>query len=160
MPKRGFPITGCLAGLPTTKPDHHLVHILIPNSCQSRRFPQQCRPIPSLFCNHGFIPLPLCLRSINNQGGFAMNPPQPLKAGYTTPRRYPNVGFTPSHSSCPTKAFPTNLGLHERGVICCMPLQFAPSFLTPSTSPRLGVKSQHQELHRCALNGFLAPSSK
>ena len=35
-----------------------------------------------------------------------------------------------------------------------------PSSLTPSTSPQLGVGSQHQELHRYALNGFLAPPSK
>ncbi|MBS4025375.1 MAG: hypothetical protein KGZ96_06835 [Clostridia bacterium] len=41
-----------------------------------------------------------------------------------------------------------------------MPLQIAPSPLTPSTNPRLGVGSQHQELHRYALNGFLGPPSK
>ncbi|WP_156925021.1 hypothetical protein [Caldicoprobacter faecalis] len=35
-----------------------------------------------------------------------------------------------------------------------------PPSLTPSTNPRLGVESQHQELHRCALDGFLGPSSK
>ena len=35
-----------------------------------------------------------------------------------------------------------------------------PSSLTPSTNPRLGVSSQHQELHRYALDGFLGPPSK
>ncbi len=34
-----------------------------------------------------------------------------------------------------------------------------PVSLTPSTNPPLGVESQHQELHRCALDGFLGPSS-
>ncbi|MDD4801704.1 MAG: hypothetical protein PHF24_01995 [Syntrophomonas sp.] len=41
-----------------------------------------------------------------------------------------------------------------------MPLRIAPSFLTPSNDPQLGVKSRCQKLHRCALNGFLGPSSK
>ena len=41
-----------------------------------------------------------------------------------------------------------------------MPLWTALAPLTPSTSPRLGVSGQHQGLHRCALNGFLAPPSK
>jgi hypothetical protein len=41
-----------------------------------------------------------------------------------------------------------------------MPLRATPSPLTPSTNPQLGVGSQHQRLHRCALNGFLAPSSE
>jgi len=34
-----------------------------------------------------------------------------------------------------------------------------PTPLTPSTDPRLGVSSQHQELHWCALDGFLGPPS-
>lgn len=34
-----------------------------------------------------------------------------------------------------------------------------PALLTPSIDPRLGVVSLHQELHRCALNGFLGPPS-
>ena len=34
-----------------------------------------------------------------------------------------------------------------------------PSTLTPSISPRLGVVSQHQKLHRYALCGFLGPPS-
>ena len=41
-----------------------------------------------------------------------------------------------------------------------MPLQVTPSPLTPSTDPQLGVESRHQGLHRCALDGFLAPSSE
>lgn len=56
--------------------------------------------------------------------------------------------------------YTTEIGLHEKGVKAHMPLQVAPLFLTPSTSPRLGIKSQHQELHRYAFNGFLGPSSE
>ena len=41
-----------------------------------------------------------------------------------------------------------------------MPLRATPSPLTPSTSPQLGVESQHQRLHRCAPDGFLAPPSE
>lgn len=41
-----------------------------------------------------------------------------------------------------------------------MPLRIAPAPLTPSNNPRLGVESHYQKLHRCALDGFLGPSSK
>lgn len=41
-----------------------------------------------------------------------------------------------------------------------MPLRIAPAPLTPSKDPRLGVESHYQKLHRCALDGFLGPSSK
>lgn len=41
-----------------------------------------------------------------------------------------------------------------------MPLRIAPAPLTPSNDPRLGVASRYQKLHRCALDGFLGPSSK
>src|SRR5690606_17819114 len=47
--------------------------------------------------------------------------------------------------------FTTQLGLRGGRVNACMPLQIAPSPLTPSTDPRLGIGSRHQELHRCAL---------
>jgi len=33
-----------------------------------------------------------------------------------------------------------------------------PATLTPSISPRLGVESQHQELHRCALWRIFRPA--
>ena len=35
-----------------------------------------------------------------------------------------------------------------------------PTTLTPSISPNLGKRSQHQRLHRCAIDGFLAPPSE
>jgi hypothetical protein len=41
-----------------------------------------------------------------------------------------------------------------------MPLRIAPAPLTPSNDPQLGVESRYQKLHRCALDGFLGPSSK
>lgn len=41
-----------------------------------------------------------------------------------------------------------------------MPLRIAPAPLTPSNDPRLGVESRYQKLHRCALDGFLGPSSR
>lgn len=41
-----------------------------------------------------------------------------------------------------------------------MPLRIAPAPLTPSNNPRLGVESRYQKLHRCALDGFLGPSSR
>lgn len=34
-----------------------------------------------------------------------------------------------------------------------------PNSLTPSSNPQRGVGGHHQGLHRCALNGFLGPSS-
>lgn len=49
------------------------------------------------------------------------------------------------------------LGLHGSRIDAHMPLWVVPSPLTPSTNHRLGVRSRHQELLRCALDGFLGP---
>ena len=56
------------------------------------------------------------------------------------------------------KSSPQSLGLHGSWV-SPHAIEDSPSTLTPSISPKLGVRSQHQKLHRYALNGFLAPSS-
>ena len=83
--------------------------------------------------------------------------PPPLKAGYTV-QREPHTG---SSQAVVVTYYGNhqNLGLHGLGQ---RPHAFAdrPNSLTPSTSPRLGVSGQHQELHRCALYGFLGPSSE
>ena len=72
---------------------------------------------------------------------------------------HPNTGSFPSRSSLPDqKKFPTVKGLHGSWVRPHA-IEDSPSTLTPSISPKLGVRSQHQKLHRYALNGFLAPSS-
>jgi len=58
-PTGGFPLN-LLCMSPLTGLDYHLVHTLIPNKPylrkQSRSFPQQPTPIPSLFCKEGFKP--------------------------------------------------------------------------------------------------------
>ena len=82
---------------------------------------------------------------------FRAHPPPPLKAGYTAPSFYQMQVF---FLSSPMRSLHGYEG-HAR-----MPLRIAPIPLTPSDDPRLGVESRHQKLHRCALNGFLAPSSK
>lgn len=61
-------------------------------------------------------------------------------------------------SSLTKKSSPQSLGLHGSWV-SLHAIEDSPSSLTPSISPKLGVRSQHQKLHRYALNGFLAPSS-
>ncbi len=43
-------------------------------------------------------------------------------------------------------------------VIAHMPLRIALTSFTPNTNPRLGVKSQHQKLHRCALRRIFRPA--
>lgn len=76
--------------------------------------------------------------------------PPPLKAGYAAPSFYQMQVFILQIVVC------------LRGYVghARMPLRIAPIPLTPSNDPWLGVKSQNQKLHRCALNGFLAPFSK
>ncbi len=82
-------------------------------------------------------------------------PPPPLKAGYAAPSAYPNAGLPPSHNR-PTRPGhrlgpPRSKGLYPHAFAGC------PRSLTPSPNARLGVERQRQELHRCALGGFLAP---
>ena len=72
---------------------------------------------------------------------------------------HPNTGSFPSRSSfLDQKEFPTVMGLHGSWV-SPHAIEDSPSTLTSSISPKLGVRSQHQKLHRYALNGFLAPFS-
>lgn len=80
-----------------------------------------------------------------------MLPPEPRKAGYAVPIL--------QQIQVRLNTFPwANKPPRERGL---RPHAIAdrPQPLTPSISSRLGVSSQHQELHRCALDGFLGPPS-
>ena len=116
---------------------------------QSRSFPQQLPPTFSLFCNRNF--------KADDDTSAKASPPHcaypllSLKAGYTAPS-YPGMQVFPSLAGKPG---PPRMWGHAR-----MPLRIAPSPLTPSNDPRLGVASRYQKLHRCALDGFLGPSSK
>ena len=79
-----------------------------------------------------------------------MLPPEPRKAGYSAPiLQQMQVRFYAYNTYQPPR---------ERGqrpyAITDRPIP-----LTPSTSSQLGVSSRHQELHRCALDGFLGPPS-
>jgi len=58
-----------------------------------------------------------------------------------------NAGLIPRSSVI----YATRLGLHEKWVTPSHAVVRRPQFLTPSTNPYLGNKSQHKKLHRCAL---------
>lgn len=133
---------------PITRLDYHLVRTAILNihKFQSRSFPHEpCNP-PSLFCTRGFSKQKLILWP-----NISLFSPLPLtlKAGYTTYSFVPHCRFNPF----PYKrrlTYNTENGLHE-GRVKFVCLYVRPIPLTPSTSPQLGVESQHKELHRYAL---------
>lgn len=79
----------------------------------------------------------------------------------------PRAGLFPSRSFASSiirktdvDAFPHGRGSPRQQGQRLHALVDRPTVLTPSSNPRLGVDSHHQRLHRCALNGFLGPSSK
>ena len=81
-------------------------------------------------------------------------PPKPLKAGYTAHSFGPHTGSSQPVALHHPTGSPRSQGQRLHAFVD------RPNFLTLSTNPRLGVSSQHQELHRCALSGFLGPPSK
>ena len=102
-------------------------------------------------------------------------PPSPLKAGYAAPNTWDDANrsstritcrFTPCRSlplpdlSRKGRAAPHGHGSPRQQGQRLHALVDRPTALTPSSNPRRGVDGHHQGLHRCALDGFLGPSSK
>lgn len=144
---------------PTVRLDYHSVHtIILKEPCrrrQSRRFPRQPRPFPSLFCSTDFTrhrcgslagePGTCYPRSFGTTQG-RLRCTQMASACRFIPQAI--VPFDADHELGP----PRKLGQVPHAIAGC------PTFLTPSTSPGLGAPSQHQELHRCALWRIFSPA--
>lgn len=98
----------------------------------------------------------ICKGPYSGKPSSSRHPPAPLKAGYTAHStiRYRMQVQLKAVAIC-HKLEPPRMKGHRLHAIVDRP-----SSLTPSTSPQLGVESQHQELHRCARDGFLGPPSK
>ena len=121
-----------------------------------RSFPRQQHHVLGSFAVPVSIPSPQCW---SHRGSASWNIHLNHSSQATLYPVHPNTGSFPSRSSLPDqKKFPTVKGLHGSWVRPHA-IEDSPSTLTPSISPKLGVRSQHQKLHRYALNGFLAPSS-
>jgi hypothetical protein len=140
--------------------DYHLVHTLIPGELyqgrtRSRSFPQQAdRSLASFAVK------------VSENKASTQGPGSDTRRSSSTSttqgrllctQHSPNAGFTPSHSLLRTLH---ELGSPRRRGLRLHAIADRPTTLTPSTNPRLGVGSQHQELHRCALDGFLGPPSE
>ncbi len=116
-----------------------------PNGEQSRSFPRGLL----------FVFYPLLQRRFRPLG----RPPTPRKAGYTAHSVNRMQVHIPCRSPCCASRYHKHGSPREKG-ICPHAIADCPLPLTPRIDPRLGVGSQHQELHRFAIGGFLAPPSK
>ncbi len=132
---------------------------------QSRRFPQQNDPTLILFCRYGFqkqyrqrlwpkhpaasIFFPRHTHSRQATLHTAHDSVHCLAGSYLVRTRTgPCRGIYPSSHKKRSPRKPGRI-LHAIGV--------RPGSLTPSTHPKLGVKSRHQGLHRYALQRIFRP---
>ena len=132
---------------------------------QPRCFPPQNIPSLSLFCKDGFQKRFGSCRGHRQTAAGSSFPTYSLKAGYTAhSTRFcaPHCRFIPS--SCakrlPQGEFSTsshNTGSPRRPGRILHAIGVRPESLTPSTHPKLGVKSRHQGLHRYALHRIFRP---
>ena len=127
---------------------------------QPRGFPRQHTsdfyPLLPVGFHSVLTPLTTCSAE---QPSRSRNPPLPTQGRLHCTQLSPHSRFI-SHSMADRISSLLPTGSPRR----MEPLPYAitelPAFLTPSISPKLGVQSQHQKLHRYALYGFLGPSSK
>ena len=136
-----------------------------PNNRQPRCFPPQNEPALSLFCRYGFQKRYRHLSGHNSLPHGPLSPhihsrqatlhaardsahhlagsyPARVRRGF----RYSEFSTSSHNTRSPRK--PGRI-LHAIGV--------RPESLTPSTHPKLGVKSKHQGLHRYALHRIFRP---
>ena len=132
---------------------------------QPRCFPPQSVPILSLFCKHGFQERYRHLSGHNKPPHGPLSPHDhsrqaTLHAAHDSVHRlagsYPartrrRLPARSSQASSHNTRSPRKPGrmLHAIGA--------RPESLTPSIHPKLGVKSRHQGLHRCALQRIFRP---
>ena len=132
---------------------------------QPRCFPPQNVPVLSLFCKHGFQRRSQSLSGHNNKLHIPLSPHvhsrqatlhaahdsvHCLAGSYPGPyaKRLPPSEFSTSSHNTRSPRKPGRM-LHAVGA--------RPRSLTPSIHPKLGVKSRHQGLHRCALHRIFRP---
>jgi hypothetical protein len=155
VPKRrrlgGSPLSPVLLSSPKAGPDYHSVHTLIPvRLCvrrQSRGFPRRCNRFLASFAEQ------VCGNPSQNEES-AVHQPHSRQATLHTALTGTACRYNPSRSFTHVLGPPRRQGQRLHAIVD------RPSSLTPSTSPRLGVESQHQELHRYAGDGFLGPPLK
>ena len=159
-PYRRFPFKGVSRQMPGTGlplSPYRKAHIAMLFSKLSRGFPQQDGPLPSLFCNNGFTSCQLHRARSNwphPAGSTATTQGRLHCTQLITTCRFIPQAIVIAHVNSHALGSPRKRGQRPHALVG------RPTSLTPSTSSQLGVSSQHQELHRCALNGFLGPSSK
>ena len=168
LPCRPFPFDLSSQALPTWLPDCHLVRTVIPClpsydslgdfHCRTNQvLASFASMISRSAITEGFGRSQRCLSSF---------PAYSLKAGYTArstrfcalPCRFISrpvreVGFQPrsSQTSSHNTRSPRKPGRMPHAIGA------RPGSLTPSIHPKLGVKSRHQGLHRCALQRIFRP---
>ena len=168
MPHRPFPFNFPASALPTEVPDCHLVRTAIP------RLPSYdslgvfhdsvCHSL-SLFCKHGFQkrfqrlfrPATFCcmifFSLMLTQGRLRCTQHTTLRTALQVPilvrtRAGLRLRSFPSSHKIRSPRKPGRMS-HAIGT--------RPGSLTPSIHPKLGVKSRHQGLHRCALQRIFRP---
>ena len=154
--------------LPTTNTRLPLSPYCNPLSAQLRQprcFPQQHVPVLSLFCKYGFQKRFGCRCGHQQTAAGPLSPhthsrQATLHATHDSVHRLAGSyqartrrGFRnrSSQTSSHNTRSPRKPGrmLHAIGA--------RPRSLTPSTHPKLGAKSRHQGLHRCALHRIFRP---
>jgi hypothetical protein len=146
-------VAACGAGLPLRPHCNPRFTSLTANSLGA--FLSAVTSPPSLFCRAGFrnwtgtfgappVPSTLLSSTVPTQGRLHCT------QLFTACRFIPQPVMVPSHHK---PGPPRRQGPRLHAVVD------RPAFLTPSNDPRLGFGSRHQELHRCARDGFLGPPS-
>ena len=167
LPKRRFPFHSPAWLSPYHVPDCHLVRTVIP--CLPNYdslgifYSRVCHSL-SLFCKHGFqeryrqsrghhdrstVPLSPHVHSRQATLHTAHDSAHCLAGSYLIRTRTdPSRGFCRRRTSFRSPRKPGRMR-HAIGA--------RPRSLTPSIHPKLGVKSRHQGLHRCALHRIFRP---
>jgi len=155
-PPGRFPFMSRPVASPPTALDHHLAHTAIParpprwNSLGV--FLDSTRHLLASFADG--VSGSTATAGGPTGGRLNLPSPRPLKAGYAAPSLPAGCRFYPGHRTRPRARASTGIGSTPT-CRCRSPLP-----LSSSPSPRLGVASRNQRLHRCALDGFLGPSSE
>jgi len=140
-------------------------------------FPDSPHPSLSLFCRTGFMrqpdPVPLAEGAVSFHPQFPL--PHARQATLHASRRCPITSIMIQNRPAYAGSFPgprhKSGGTGRRRIVRAArpgpprkrgPRPHAvadrPASLTPGVNPRLGVESQHQELHRCALRRIFRPA--
>ena len=126
---------------------------------QPRCFPQQNGPPLILFCKHGFQEISPRACGHRNETRCSPFPSCSLKAGYTahSANMHRNAGSYLIRTRSALWPHTHKKRSPRRPGRIFHAVEMRPESLTPSTHPKLGVKSRHQGLHRYALQRIFRP---